>query len=148
MSMRAAEALNRLQETLPTTGLTPAIGMQVMTEFYVDHRASDVNVAADGDMLLYQWGTYDWGPGENFELDITRQFVTGDGADDQDIWHLSLTFLFPPTQALRALSSGSRWCRAPDHVKAFTAFVTSTEAFRSVASRIDGSVRLEYECAG
>ena len=30
-------------------------------------------------MLLYQWGTYDWGEGKYFQIDITRQFILGEG---------------------------------------------------------------------
>ena len=27
------------------------------------------------DMLLFQYGVFDWGQGERFELDLTRQFI-------------------------------------------------------------------------
>lgn len=47
-----------------------------------------------GDMLLFQWGTYDWGSGRRFELSITRQFIENDQQDDCAISQLSLTFKF------------------------------------------------------
>jgi hypothetical protein len=34
-----------------------------MIEFYVDVRADDVRLDDDGDMFLFQWGTWDWGDG-------------------------------------------------------------------------------------
>ena len=55
-----------------------------MLAFYESMRFDDVDLAADGDMLLYQWGTYDWGRGASFEFDITRQLILGAG-EDEDI---------------------------------------------------------------
>ena len=64
----------------------------MMLAFYGSVRFDDVDLAADGDMLLYQWGAYDWGEGESFEFDITRQLILGTG-EDEDIFQLSLTFI-------------------------------------------------------
>lgn len=32
-------------------------------------------------MLLFQWGTYDWGHGPHFEVDLTRELIRH-GAED------------------------------------------------------------------
>ncbi len=63
----------------PLRELTPADGIDLMTSFYLEERAEGCGIDNDGDMLLYQWGTYDWGEGESFEFDITRQLIPAGG---------------------------------------------------------------------
>jgi hypothetical protein len=48
-------------------------------------------------------GTYNWGKGEHFELNITRQLIRSGGDSDSDIFQLGLTLRFPPSDALRAI---------------------------------------------
>jgi hypothetical protein len=40
--------------------LDAAFAVDAMIEFYVDVRADDVRLDDDGDMFLFQWGTWDW----------------------------------------------------------------------------------------
>ena len=98
-------------------------------------------------MLLFQWGTYDWGQGEHFELDLTRQltWIDRDVSPDADIWQLSLTFMFPTIETLRGLGSGNKWCASPAEVDDFNAFVRGQNAYTAVSDRSDGGVRLDYE---
>src|SRR6266540_90945 len=58
--------------------------------------------------------------GRFFEVSIVRQFILGDGEDD-DIWQLSLKFMYQPTGARTALSDGNRWCHRLDEVDAMHA---------------------------
>ena len=53
-----------------------------MLRFYGDESVAGCRDDGAGDMLLYQWGTYDWGAGESFEFDITRQLIFADDEDD------------------------------------------------------------------
>ena len=92
-------------------------------------------------------GTYDWGDGDHFELDITRQFIFGDG-EDEDIWQFHVTFRFAPTEELTKLASGNRWCRSLEGLRGFTPFVREHPASVAVGSRTDGVASLHYECAG
>jgi len=107
-------------ESLPK--MTPSRALESMLSFYGDIRADECDVAGDGDMLLFQWGTYDWGDGDHFELDITRQFVFG-GGEDEDIWQFHVTFRFATTEGLANLASGQRWCRSLEDLSDFTLFV-------------------------
>ena len=127
--------------------LAPSEGVELMLAFYRDHRAAGCRIDADGDMLLFQWGTYDWGEGEAFEVEITRQFILGDG-DDEDIFQLSLTFRFQPTMALRQLADGNRWCHAPEEIEAFRAFIHSSSPYAAITPEAPSEVRLEYGGAG
>lgn len=132
-------------ERLPK--LTPARAVVAMTSFYRDVRADGCPIEADGDMLLFEWGIFDWGSGARFEIDIVRQLIAEPG-DDDDIWQLHLTFRCEPTEALEGLGKGSRWCHSPHDLPDFLAFVESHPIFRALPP---GSVfvpELWYECAG
>ena len=60
--------------------LTFAEGLDQMTSFYTRQDVEGVLPDTDGDMLLFQWGTYDWtGTGPAFQLNLTRQFIIDDG---------------------------------------------------------------------
>jgi hypothetical protein len=121
-----------------------------MFDFYRDQRAEDCPLETDGDMLLYQWGTNDWGEGEWFTIDLTRQFIIVTEAEDEDIWQLSLTFRYPPTQPLRDLGDGNQWCFAPggNSIPVFEEFVRRSAAFQTASAIEPACVELDYRNAG
>lgn len=127
--------------------LTPSQGMQAMLAFYAAVRVMDCDLDQDGDMLLFQWGTFDWGAGVRFEVDITRQFMAGCGEDDA-IWQLRLAFAFPPSDLLRAIGKGDRWCPSPAEIGDFAGFIESHPALAAVGGRSDAKITLHYERAG
>ncbi|MBL9019855.1 MAG: hypothetical protein JNL83_37065 [Myxococcales bacterium] len=145
--MRSVDALSELQRLIEARGATLETlavhdGLALMIEHYRTTRAEDCSLDEDGDMLLFQWGTYDWGKGPFFEIDLTRQFATG-GGDDEDIWQLSLTFLFWPT---RSLPAGHRWCARPSELDDFARFVWSHPALATADEPV--RVELDYTPAG
>jgi hypothetical protein len=118
-----------------------------MLRFYQDERADGCDIEEDGDMLLFQWGCFDWGEGESFELKITRQFIDG-GGEEEDIHQLSLSFKFVPNASLRKAREGNRWCSAPEGLGEFRAFIVSSAAYRAVVKQQPIKVTLEYGVAG
>lgn len=150
--MHSSEAKTRFEAFLASRGevvalLTPRRGIEAMLAFYGDVRAMDCDLDNDGDMLLFQWGTYDVGSGVHFRVDITRQFI-GQGAEDDDIWQLHLTFELDPTDEHAALGSGDRWCHSPSELGDFASHVRSHPAIASVGARSDALITMDYECAG
>ncbi len=118
-----------------------------MLSFYTESRVEDCNVDDDGDMLLVQWGTYDWGAGEHFEFNVTRQLIRNP-SEDEDIWQLALTFRYRPDTFLRSLGEGNRWCHHPRDIEVFRATTEQNPPFLAVADRDDSTAELTYECAG
>lgn len=123
--------------------LTAPEAVRLMTRWYAEQRSDDADPDDDGDMLLFQWGTWSWNDGL-FGYDLTRQFIAAD-AEDHDIWQLSLTLLFPSTSETSACGSGDRWCQRPGDLDDFTQFIErlpATDAVRRLQpTRVD--VRLE-----
>ena len=78
--LQPEQARHAFEGFLAARGLSVATlsvpdGFDAMLAFYREVRAEGYDLARDGDMLLYQWGTYDWGRGKHFELSMTRQLL-------------------------------------------------------------------------
>lgn len=86
---------------------SPRAVLAGVVAFY--REVSPVGLPGDppGDMLLFQYGCYDWGQGETFELDLTRQFSHD---DDGTLSQLHATLHFAPDDELRALGPFDVWC--------------------------------------
>lgn len=147
--IKSSQALEKFRRLLAgqTHADTPGAIVPCMMSFYREVRATDCEVAGDGDMLLYQWGTYDWGEGRWFELNITRQFIPS-GGDDEDIFQLSVTARYPPSPDLDALKAGNRWAGSPDDLAAFESFIRSSEPMKALKDRPAASVVTRYGPAG
>jgi len=119
-----------------------------MLDFYQQVRADGCAVSSDRDMLLFQWGTYDWGQGRFFNFDITRQFTqTGENPtdpDDNTMSQLKLTFYYCPNPILEALKSGNRWCHSPEELPEFRAFVISSASYAAANSTIPAKIELDH----
>lgn len=86
-------------------------------------------------MLLFQYGCYDWGDGEMFQVDLTRQFIVADEVDDDAISQLHFTAYFEPDDDLRAIGSHARWCESHDEVAEFKKEILSSSALALTAKR-------------
>lgn len=122
--MKSSEALSTLTGMLTAAGVDMArpsgadLG-KALTVFrdFSAIPVEDVNKEEDGDMVLFQYGTYDWGSGEFFEVDLVRQLMPpgeDDEEDDDVIFQLQCTFRYVPTDSLRALGSFDRWMAVGD----------------------------------
>ena len=99
------------------------ISFQLMMDFYRDFRSRDLlSLEEGGDMLLFQWGIFDWGDGPRFEIDLTRQFNLPDG-DDSSYMQMHLVYRFHVIEELSNLGSGDKWCRHPQQLPAFHTLV-------------------------
>jgi len=123
--------------------LVPADGIATMVDLYRTERAAGYKVP-DEDILLFQWGTYVGRSGQHFELDITRQFTSDQGAGDKEVGQLSLTFFYRPAANLRALDEGHRWCRGFPEIERFEKFIGKSAAMKIVGSAAAKSVTLRY----
>ncbi|HJY75663.1 MAG TPA: hypothetical protein VKE95_03480 [Burkholderiales bacterium] len=116
--------------------------------FFRDTRAEDAQPCSErdqGDGLLYQWGVYDWGRGEFFEVGFTRQFSMTGKVDDDALYQLHLTLRFAPLESLRAVKEGNRWCWSAEGVKKMEDFISKSEALTAVNSLKPVSVELRLE---
>ncbi len=154
--MLAQNALQEFQVFMKTKGaelkaLKPIDAVKLIIEFYKEIRAENCVIEDDGDMLLFQWGTYDWGKGEVFDYNITRQFIfpvkhTSEYGTsvESEIWQLSLTLKYEPTHQLRDLGPGGLWCDSPADIAEFEDYVLGCEATSTAQGLQAIDVHLEY----
>lgn len=121
----------------------PRDGLAQMLAFYESVRA-DGCAGPDGDMLLFQWGTYDWGEGRRFELNLTRQFIEQELEGDDAISQLSLTYKFDATPERDALGEGNRWCHDLAELAAFRVFVLASPPYATLADSPPVSVEVDH----
>jgi hypothetical protein len=146
--MSPANSADGFKDFVHSRGLSfAALSMPDMVDaalaFYGNVRASGLEGGHKSDMLLFQWGVFNWGRGEFFELDLTRQFIVADEVDDDAISQLSCTAYFLPTPTLRSMPRSNRWCESPAEVGAFADFIHSSDAYRAVSAL--SPVRIEVD---
>jgi hypothetical protein len=146
--MKPHLAKTRFLERLEAGGLslntlTAAVGIAAMLGYYADERADGCDLDGDGDMLLFQWGVYDWDEGPAFEVDITRQLIVADD-EETEPQQLSLTFRFDPGAAPRGLKAGNKWCASPSELAAFRKIVFQGKALKAIGQQAPGSVKLRF----
>jgi hypothetical protein len=98
--MKPRAAKTRFLKRLEAAGqsldaLTPAAGVEAMLAYYAEERADGCPLDEDGDMLLFQWDTLDWGDGPAFEVSIVRQLIVA-GDENDEPRQLDLRFRFAP----------------------------------------------------
>jgi hypothetical protein len=116
---------------------TPREGIEAMLEF----RTAVTCAACSDDMLLYQWGTYDWGAGKYYELNITRQFIEAELDDDDAISQLSLTYKYKPSKELELLGANNCW---EDEPTEFRQFILASASFTTVADAKPDEIDLSH----
>ncbi|HEY0073529.1 MAG TPA: hypothetical protein VGB77_05455 [Abditibacteriaceae bacterium] len=117
---------------------------QLMLAFYRQVRAENCPLDNDCDMLLFQWGIYDWGKGEFFEYDITRQFMMPVNEDYDEISQLRLILYFSASETLRQIPKGNRWCAAPDEANEFESFILGHQSTQMVENLKPAKVELVW----
>lgn len=149
--MTPGESRSALEAFAAATGVafesaTPRAGIGQMLLFFESCEAEGCG-GRDGDMLLYQWGTYDWGAGSHFELNITRQFIEASLQDDDAISQLSLTFRFAPSLSLEGLGTGNVWFEGARAATLVREQMHDHPAFLAVADAQAKSVELVHSHA-
>jgi hypothetical protein len=140
------------QRGLVASQLSAEEAVDAAIGFFESERADDVE-AEMGDMLLFQWGTYDWhdGSGSSFQFELARQFVVAGSAPEQAddaMWQLRLTLHYPPSGAADAVGAGDRWCERVADVGAFRTFIRTTPALTFAAGAGPDRVELSLDQVG
>jgi len=132
------------QSGVTIAALTPGVGIHLMLEFYEQIRADNCPIDQDGDMLLYQWGVYDWGEGAYFQIDITRQFIEAGLEGDDGMSQLSICFNFYPSDEFKQLEQGDRWCGSPAELSYFESYIKTNAAYIKVENANPTKLEVEY----
>ncbi len=114
--------------------LAPDDAFDRLLDFYDSHRAKDaMSLDEDGDMLLFQFATYDWGEGANFSVSLLRQFIVAKG-EETEIWQLILEYSCAPNDRSAKLGNEEEWCRHPSELPAFRNHILSSPAMSACSA--------------
>lgn len=148
-TMKPSQSAVAMRSFLTSRGLSVAnLSVPQLIEnalaFYRGVRTSGLVNSPDSDMLLFQWGIFDWGKGASFELDLTRQFISAGASVDHAISQLRCTAYFSPNSELRAIPFSNRWCGSVAEIEPYSRFIYDSAAFRAVASATPQRIGIEW----
>ncbi len=128
-----------LQDTLLAKNSVKS-ALKSVVDFYRLARFQDCKLDDNGDMLLFQWGIYDWGDGKFFDIDFTRQLIDCKN-DDRPITQVSFRIAHPVVEDMTNIPPGNFWCEHLDFANRFLEDVYESRpyqiALRSEPNRID-----------
>lgn len=110
--------------------------------FFESHPVKKVKAYEEEDMLLFQYGTYNWNKqGANFEFNLTRQFAI---PNQDEFLQLGLTLYYPP-QPFETIESFGAWSMDYQDVKAFKTMIEASEGFQATLPMTPSSVKVTLE---
>lgn len=108
---------------------------RLLIDYYREVEFAEVDRADDGDMLLFQYGTYDLGAGRYFEVDFTRQFYqVFTDTEDHEVIQQRFTFYFDPT-SFQQIPSFDLWSNAVANVEEFEKKIGASDGYREAVQR-------------
>ncbi|MEO0604839.1 MAG: hypothetical protein AAF211_25630 [Myxococcota bacterium] len=133
--MELAETLAGEHDALVNAAATPQDALVAVARHYRAVRQATAPLDEDGDMLLFEWGTYGFDDApERFLVLLTRQLLTpSEDPDEQHIIQVKVEFGRPPSARTDGLGSGEAWCSHPDEVDDFVAMIRTSPAFEVLA---------------
>ena len=127
-------------------GLVLRDGVDWIIDRYINQRIDGAEISEDGDMLLFQWGSYKWFPPGTISLDLTRQITLSDAGIDEDImlqlrcvYHYKMKGVKP---------SGHFWCRSPLNCDVFTKNIIKNDLYIIYSSIEPHSITLDINDCG
>jgi hypothetical protein len=146
--MKPTDSVAAFEEIAEAAGLSlldvePGVGVEQMLSFFEGTQAEGCT-APSQDMLLFEWGTYNWGQGASFELAMSRQFNETGAQGEPEISQLRLVFKYAPNARLSALGEGNHWCNSRAELSKFAQFIRANPAFRALAEQKSSCVRLSH----
>lgn len=129
--------------------VTPPQAIDLMVEFHGSVRFDWVEKNhQDADMLLFQYGVYDWGQGENFEVNITRQLMGGlDEDGDHELYQLGLTLFYKP-EKYKGISMFGKWSMDSGTIAEYVNEIKATEGYLRACLDIPTGVEIFTQLVG
>jgi hypothetical protein len=115
-----------------------------MLGYYAAVRVGGCDPGDDEDMLLLDWGSYDWGEGRAYEVDLSRQVVLP-GRTDEAVVQLHVVYRFPNAGELAKVPQGNDWWGTPASVDEFAETLKSNPALVLAAGIEPLSVEIYLE---
>jgi len=121
---------DHIQELLSSENILCANSMVALSKKLFEEisiRELPMTEDSESDMLLFQYGTYNWGDahGEHFSLDITRQIIMPESGEP---YQLQFTLVYAP-EAFCEVKSYNCWSDDFKSTENFVAHIKTTDGF-------------------
>jgi len=119
-------------EKLRNSNISADIAIQSIREFYenLKHPNTNTEENPNNDMLLFQYGTYDWsGAGPQFEFNVTRQIAT---SEEDEFYQFSLTLKYENNTDTSNIESYNLWSEDCESIEDWIAEIKTTEGYNAV----------------
>ena len=106
-------------------------------------KVEGIPVHPDSDMLLFQYGVYDWGDqfGRHFSLDVTRQFTT---EDEDEPYQLGFTLIYEPDK-FNSCTAFNCWSFQFPRLEDWADHLKTTQGFMLTKEAVAKTYRLTFE---
>jgi hypothetical protein len=116
-----------IKSNITDDNINPETALNSMLDFYKNYKTDKSSENADDDMLLFQYGTYDWdGSGKKFEFNLTRQIT--DPADEE-YYQVKLT-LYYKLADIGEIESFNLWSIDKPTLEDWKKVIMATEGFK------------------
>lgn len=120
--------------------MSPDNAARTMFDFFEKYQANDHKYDCDN-IMMCQWGPMSYKNKEVFLFSIARQFTQYDMDEEGDVYPINsqteITYMFPISEKLTRIGSGSVFCTGKNELIKFSKSVISTEAFQALKHRTD-----------
>jgi hypothetical protein len=111
--------------------------------FYLDVPFETIDKEEDGDMLLFEYGTFNWGQGANFQIGLTRQLI-GMHDDEEEaedyMYQLQVTLFYNPSE-FESLPAFNKWSNEFSDLNDFKNMIVNSAGYQVALSK--KAIRLE-----
>ena len=108
----------------------------IFLNYYDLVRFEQLSRENDQDMLLFEYGIYDWGKGRNFEISLTRQFYeVFPQSESQRIFQQKIIFFFAPKK-YEQVTSFNKWSCDCTNLTEFEAQIVNSSGFIAASKDI------------
>lgn len=133
-------------------GVTPAEAVELLIAFYKEQGCETCDAREnEGDMLVWDFGVYDWGEGEQFVVTVARQFVVVEQLEDEGetfdvdvVSQMSMTFMDEADDSRWDLGMGQFWCTSEAEIEAWRGQIEGCGVLAAVAKRPLAQMMLEW----
>ena len=128
---KAKNILEQIVKSHSTSDIiNPLTAVASILEFYENYKAAAEIINPDDDMLLFQYGTYDWGgKGRQFELNLTRQIID---ANDEEYYQVKLTLYYKAAD-IGEIENYNLWSIDTESIKTWEETIVETNGFKRAA---------------
>lgn len=110
--------------------------LELVIDFFNNYSIRNVDsTIPDDDMLLFEYGIYDWqdGKGENYTIDIARQFyIEDEESDGRFQLHL---IMYYDSEEFRGVEAANKWSVDFENVEEWKNHVINTQGFKAAENK-------------